>query len=70
MRQLMFFLLVAVLAACSEPTPSAPPAEANDNPLQGTVLQDQGEVLRRAKEVEDAINNADQERRDQIDAAE
>lgn len=69
MRLMTILVLAALLAACSAPAPDSKPA-ASDNPLQGTVLQDQGEAIKRAKEVEAAINDADQKRRDELDAME
>ncbi len=70
MRQLTILVLMVVLAACSESQPAAKPSAEPDKPLQGTVLQAQGEALQRAKEVEATINQADQQRRAELDAAE
>ncbi len=70
MRQLTMLMLIVVLAACSKPAPESKPAVDQNKPLQGTVLQAQGEALQRAKEVEDTINQADERRRAELDGAE
>lgn len=72
-RPLIVVLVVCLLlAACAE-SPPPPPPEAKDpkaNPLAGTVLDAQGEALRKAKQVDQAVLDQAEAQRKAIDAAE
>lgn len=71
-----FLLLAALctplLAACmSSPPPPPPEAQrkADGNPLEGTVLDAQGQALQRAKAVQDQVKAHDQAQRQAIEDA-
>ncbi|MBK6727230.1 MAG: hypothetical protein IPG63_08235 [Xanthomonadales bacterium] len=63
------------LAACSsEPAPVDPAVQAErtdpkGNPLEGTVLDAQGEALKKARGVQDTLDAAAQRKMDEADAA-
>ena len=61
------------LIACTETSPpdAATQAEQRDpkgNPLKGTVLDAQGEALKKARNLEDQMNAAAEQKREEIDA--
>lgn len=65
--------LLALAACGSEPAPVDPavPAERADpkgNPLAGTVLDAQGEVLKKARGVQDTLDQSAERRSSEIDA--
>jgi hypothetical protein len=63
------------LAACStetapvDPAVQAERADPKGNPLEGTVLDAQGEALKKARGVQDTLDAAAQRRMDEADAA-
>lgn len=63
-------------AACSSETPPVDPAvqaerrDPKGNPLEGTVLDGQGEALKKARGVEGSLDQAAERRRAEADASE
>ena len=74
--RIAFFVFIAVgaVAACSTDTAPVDPgvqAERSDpkgNPLEGTVLDTQGEALKKARNLEDQMAEDAARRRAEIDA--
>jgi hypothetical protein len=75
MRTLIVMLLVSGLIACSTETPPTDPAtqaertDPQGNPLKGTVLDAQGEAMKKARGVEDTLAKSAEARREAADAA-
>ncbi|MCC6559919.1 MAG: hypothetical protein IT478_01065 [Xanthomonadales bacterium] len=66
--------LLALAACSSEPAPVDPAVQAErtdpkGNPLEGTVLDAQGEALKKARGVQDTLDAAAQRKMDEADAA-
>ncbi len=66
--------LFALAACSSEPAPVDPAVQAErtdpkGNPLEGTVLDAQGEALKKARGVQDTLDAAAQRKMDEADAA-
>ena len=62
------------LGACTETAPTDPAtraerADPKGNPLKGTVLDAQGEALKKARGVEDTLAKSAEARREAADAA-
>lgn len=51
----------------AEASTAAKPADPKQNPLAGTVLQDQGAAMQKARAVQDTLDQAAQARSDEID---
>ena len=71
---MLLVLATLALGACTEtaPTDSATQAERTDpqgNPLKGTVLDAQGEAMKKARGVEDTLAKSAEARREAADAA-
>jgi len=66
--------LLALAACSSEPAPVDPAVQAEradpkGNPLAGTVLDAQGEALKKARGVQDTLDQAAERRREEADSA-
>ncbi len=74
MRIIALILAAACgFTACSSEAPPTDPAvqaeraDPKGNPLEGTVLDAQGEALQKARGVEDTLQQSEQQRRAEID---
>lgn len=73
-RAVAITALLALAACSSEPAPLDPAVQAEradpkGNPLAGTALDAQGEALKKARGVEDTLDQAAERRREEADAA-
>lgn len=73
-RPVVITALLALGACSSEPAPADPAVQAEradpkGNPLAGTALDAQGEALKKARGVEDTLDQAAERRREEADAA-
>jgi len=74
MRPVHALLLGSVLLAGCQPQNPTPPqaatADAKANPLEGTVLETQGEALQKAKAVQDLVDQQAQHTKDELERME
>ena len=70
----VFALALGACSGASAPPPPAPapaaaaqPADPNRNPLAGTVLEAQGDAMRKARGVQDTLQQSEAQRRAQMD---
>lgn len=71
---LLTSVMIGGLLACSSEAPPVDPAvqaeraDPKGNPLEGTVLDAQGEALKKARNLEDQMMQDAEKRREEIDA--
>lgn len=71
---MLLVLATLALGACTETAPTDPATQAErtdpqGNPLKGTVLDAQGEAMKKARGVEDTLAQSAEARREAADAA-